>query len=106
MHRLNNRKANMRDYYTPLTIQENMRIINTESTLMRRLNITLPDDVVKALGRVANKSRFIAEAVMEKMAAEDRRVLDAALSEGYLATRTEEARVDAEWESATIKDWP
>jgi hypothetical protein len=83
-----------------------MRIINAEDFPMRRLNITLPDEVARALNRVANKSRFITEAVMEKMAEEDRRKLDADLSEGYLATRAEDARVDAEWETATTKDWP
>jgi hypothetical protein len=88
-----------------LTIQENMRIINTEFINMRRLNITLPEIVAMALDKVSNKSRFIAEAVLEKIAADERRKLDAELSAAYQAVRTEDARVDAEWELVTIKDW-
>ena len=88
-----------------LTIQKNMRIINTEFINMRRLNITLPEIVATALDKVSNKSRFIAEAVLEKLAADERRKLDAELAAAYQAVRTEDARVDAEWESVTIKDW-
>ncbi len=72
---------------------------------MRRLNITLPEIVAAALDRIPNKSRFIAEAVLEKIAADERHRLDAELSAGYQAVRAEDARVDAEWDSVTIKDW-
>jgi hypothetical protein len=88
-----------------LTIQNKMRIINTGNGILRRLNITLPENVAAALDRVSNKSRFIAEAVLEKISADERRRLDAELAEGYRAVRAEDARVDAEWESVTIKDW-
>jgi metal-responsive CopG/Arc/MetJ family transcriptional regulator len=44
-----------------------MRIIYTAKIQMKRLNITLPDDIVTELDSIPNKSRYIAAALKEKM---------------------------------------
>ena len=88
-----------------MTIQPIMRIINTDNMAAKRLNITLPEEVVGSLEPISNKSRFIAEAVREKLARERRQRLDALLCEGYKATAAEAHRTDREWSPATLEDW-
>jgi metal-responsive CopG/Arc/MetJ family transcriptional regulator len=71
----------------------------------KRLNITLPEEVVASLEPISNKSRFIAEAVREKLARDARRRIDALLCEGYKAAAAEARRIDQEWDPATLEDW-
>ena len=88
-----------------MTIQAIIRIIDTDNMTAKRLNITLPEEVVASLEPIANKSRFIAEAVREKLDRERRHRLDALLFEGYRAAALEGRRLDEEWGPATLKDW-
>lgn len=82
-----------------------MRIIYAETMPAKRLNITLPEEVVASLEPISNKSRFIAEAVREKLAREARQRLDALLCEGYRATASEDRRIAEEWGPITFEDW-
>jgi len=72
---------------------------------MKRLNITLPDEVVREIKDLPNKSRFIAEALKEKLERIEREKLDRLLVEGYKATKEEEKRIDKEWEKITLEGW-
>jgi len=72
---------------------------------MKRLNITLPDEVVQEIKDLPNKSRFIAEALKEKLERIERERLDRLLVEGYKATKEEDKRIDKEWEKITLESW-
>ncbi|TET45231.1 hypothetical protein E3J59_04090 [Candidatus Aerophobetes bacterium] len=72
---------------------------------MKRLNITLPDEVVREIKDLPNKSRFIAEALKEKLERIEREKLDRLLVEGYKATKEEDKRIDKEWEKITLEGW-
>ncbi len=72
---------------------------------MKRLNITLPDDIAQQLEDKHNKSRFIARAVKEKIEREKRAQLERQLVEGYKATDKEDATLDSEWEKAGLEVW-
>ena len=72
---------------------------------MKRLNITLPDEVIRQIKDLPNKSRFIAEALKEKLERIEREKLDRLLVEGYKATKEEDKRIDKEWEKITLEGW-
>ncbi|MBA7473771.1 hypothetical protein ES707_09115 [subsurface metagenome] len=72
---------------------------------MRRLNITLPEEINEQIKSLPNKSRFIAEALKEKLERIEREKLDRLLVEGYKATKEEDKRIDREWEKITLEGW-
>ncbi len=72
---------------------------------MKRLNITLPEEINEQIKNLPNKSRFIAEALKEKLERIEREKLDRLLVEGYKATKEEDKRIDREWEKITLEDW-
>lgn len=72
---------------------------------MKRLNITLPEDLGRELEVVPNKSRFIALALREKLEREKRQKTDRLLIEGYQTTKVEDSLVIKVWEKATLRDW-
>ena len=72
---------------------------------MKRLNITLPDEVIRQIKDLPNKSRFIAEALKEKLERIESEKLDRLLVEGYEATKEEDKRIDKEWEKITLEGW-
>lgn len=51
-------------------------------------------------------SRFVNEAVVEKVAAVERQQLEQAMKEGYLATRRERAELDEDWAPLDTAEWP
>ncbi|MDQ7825098.1 MAG: hypothetical protein RDV48_20015 [Candidatus Eremiobacteraeota bacterium] len=71
---------------------------------MKRLNITLPDDIAAELKTLPHISRFIADTLREKLDRERMKKLDDALVEGYRAVAAEDRALDGEWESATLED--
>lgn len=72
---------------------------------MKRLNITLPEELIEEMKDLSNKSRFIAEALKEKLERIKREELDRTLTEGYKATREENKRINEEWEKITLEGW-
>ncbi|MFH1454340.1 MAG: hypothetical protein ABIH00_10260 [Armatimonadota bacterium] len=50
-------------------------------------------------------SRFIAEAVKEKIRQIKREEIDRLLIEGYTSTQEEDKEINAEWEAATLEGW-
>lgn len=72
---------------------------------MERLNITLPEEIARKIKDLPNKSRFIAEALKEKLERERKERLDRLLIEGYRATKEEDRRIAEEWEKITLEGW-
>ena len=72
---------------------------------MKRLNITLPEEIAQELKYIPNKSSFISEAVKEKIERINKEKLDKLLIEGYRATRKEDKEINQEWEKITLEEW-
>jgi CopG family transcriptional regulator / antitoxin EndoAI len=80
-------------------------IMDTETV---RLNITLPKGLVDAMNRVTEprkRSRFIAEAVSQKIEQKEKEEMEMLLIEGYQATAKESLAITKEFESADLEDW-
>ncbi len=73
---------------------------------MKRLNITLPERVAEAIELYQNKSKFIAEAITEKIEKEKKEKLDMLLIEGYKSECGSDKKINKEWEAATLEGWP
>ena len=73
---------------------------------MRRLNITLPERVAEAMEAYQNKSRFITEAIIEKIKKDKKEKLDAQLIEGYKNEHSPDKKINQEWEDITMERWP
>lgn len=71
---------------------------------MVRLNITIPEDLVKELNHIRNKSRFISEALREKFTRQKKQKLESILIEGYQRVAQEDRKVNQEWESASLDE--
>ena len=69
---------------------------------MKRLNITLSDKIVELLESKPNKSRFISEAVREKVERERKEQLKRDLIHGYKNEKIEGRKVNKEWETGTL----
>lgn len=72
---------------------------------MARLNITLPDEIAEKIASKHNKSRFIAEALKEKIERDRKKEIENLLWEGYKATTGEDAKMQADWERAGLEEW-
>jgi len=72
---------------------------------LKRLNITLPEEIAQEIKDIPNKSRFISEAVKEKLDRIDKEKLDKLLIEGYKATGKEDKKINREWEKVTLEGW-
>jgi metal-responsive CopG/Arc/MetJ family transcriptional regulator len=72
---------------------------------VKRLNITIPEELAQEIKDLPNKSRFIAQALREKLERVKREKLDSLLIEGYKATREEDKRIDIDWEKITLEGW-
>jgi metal-responsive CopG/Arc/MetJ family transcriptional regulator len=73
---------------------------------MKRLNITLPEKVAEAIATYENKSRFIADAIIEKIEKDKKEKLDILLVEGYKSEYSADKKVNSDWEAATLEGWP
>lgn len=73
---------------------------------MKRLNITLPERVAEAIEVYQNKSKFITEAIIEKIEKDKKEKLDTLLIEGYKNEYGLDKKINQEWEDATLEGWP
>ena len=73
--------------------------------MVKRLNITLPEDLAKLLEKYPNKSKLITEALREKFEKVEKEKLVRELQEGYIATRSENNKVNEEWRETTLEKW-
>ena len=71
---------------------------------MIRMNVTIPEELVRELKHVKNKSHFIAEAVKERFAALRWKRLEASMIEGYKAAARDDKKMNEEWEQHTLQD--
>jgi metal-responsive CopG/Arc/MetJ family transcriptional regulator len=79
--------------------------VNTETL---RLNITLPKKLVEAMNRVTEprkRSRFIAEAIRQKIEQKEKEEMEKLLVKGYLAAAKENLALRREFESADVEGW-
>jgi len=79
--------------------------MNTETV---RLNVTLPKGLVEAMNRLTEprkRSRFIAEAVRQKIEQKDKDEMEKLLIEGYQAVAKESLALTKEFESADLEGW-
>lgn len=65
---------------------------------MVHINITGPEDVVKELAHIKNKSRFITETLREKFAKERKKEMDRKLQEAYKQSAQEDKTLAKEWD--------
>jgi len=72
----------------------------------KRLNITLPEKIAEALEGYNNKSRFIAEALVEKIQRDNKEKIDRLLAEGYKKEAQQGKAIDRDWEAITMVGWP
>ncbi len=72
---------------------------------MKRLNITIPDEIIEEIEDIPNKSQFIAAALKEKIEMIKKKELDNLLIEGYKATRNEDKKINDDWERVTFEGW-
>lgn len=73
---------------------------------MKRLNITLPERVAEAIEVYQNKSKFITEAIIEKIEKDKKEKLDTLLIEGYKNEYSLDKKINQDWEYATLEGWP
>lgn len=71
----------------------------------KRMNITLPQEIAEAIAPFNNKSKFIAEALVEKIERDKKKSLDALLTEGYRAQEISDKKLNGEWEDITLESW-
>ena len=73
-----------------------------------RLNITLPKGLVQAMNRVTGprkRSRFIADAVRQKIELKEKEEMEKLLEQGYRAAAKESLALTKEFESADLEGW-
>lgn len=73
--------------------------------MIKRLNITLPEDLAKLLEKYPNKSKLITEALREKFEKFEKEKLVREMQEGYIATRSENNKVNEEWRETALEKW-
>lgn len=72
---------------------------------MKRLNITIPEELAKELENIPNKSKFISEVLQKELKELKLKRLDSLLIEGYKKTNDEDHLIDTEWEDITLESW-
>ncbi len=73
-----------------------------------RMNITLPKEVVESLNRMAGprkRSRFITEAIVDRIERKKKEALELALEEGYRANRKQALAISKEFETVDLEGW-
>lgn len=65
---------------------------------MVHMNITVPEDVVKDLAHIKNKSRFITETLRERFSKERKKAMDRLLQESYKKSAQEDKVIAKEWD--------
>jgi len=73
-----------------------------------RLSVTLPRALVEAMNRMTEprkRSRFIAEAVRQKIEQKEKEEIEKLLVKGYLAAAKESLALTKGFESADLEGW-
>lgn len=73
-----------------------------------RINITLPKEIAESLKRMTGprrRSRFIAEAIADRIERKEKETLELELEEGYRANRNEALAITAEFKAVDLEGW-
>ncbi|OPL10697.1 MAG: hypothetical protein AVO38_13625 [delta proteobacterium ML8_D] len=73
-----------------------------------RLNITLPKELVVSVNRLAGpgkRSRFIREAIKQRIEKKEMEELERVLEEGYRATGAQSLAITKEFEVCDLEGW-
>jgi metal-responsive CopG/Arc/MetJ family transcriptional regulator len=73
-----------------------------------RFNVTRPKGLVEAMNRMTEprkRSRFIAEAVRQKIEQKEKEEIEKLLEEGYQAAAKESLALTKKFESADLEGW-
>ena len=73
-----------------------------------RLNITLPKELAQALNKLTEprkRSRFITEAIRDRIEQRQKQELEEILEEGYRATGKEGFTLTKEFEAVDLEGW-
>lgn len=70
---------------------------------MVRMNIMMPEELAEHLKTVPNKSRYIAEALEERIGRERSKKIRSLLADAYAQSAKEDLATDADW-SGTLRD--
>ncbi len=65
----------------------------------------MPEELVKELENIPNKSQFISQALREKLKRDTKTKLESLLIEGYKKTRAEDKDLAKDWDKPTVKGW-
>lgn len=74
-----------------------------------RTTVHIEDNVLERARRFVPRrglGRLVNEALAEKVAQLERREIEAAMKEGYLATRKERATLNEDWGVVDMEGWP
>jgi hypothetical protein len=97
------------DMYVDNSIFVNIVAIEPEAPPMTvRTTIHLDERVLERLGPFVGPrglSRFINQAMTEKLAALERQRLEADMREGYLASRADRAELNVDWSVVDVEGW-
>ncbi|MFC2159971.1 hypothetical protein ACFLQS_04580, partial [Actinomycetota bacterium] len=63
------------------------------------------EKVAEAIAPFNNKSKFIAEALVEKIERDKKKHLDSLLIEGYKSQNESDKKLNDEWEDITLESW-
>ena len=72
---------------------------------MVRMNITMPEKVARKLNKFKNKSRFIAEAVEEKIAIHEKKQMADRLTAEYQEMAKHERQAMKDWDIISAQGW-
>lgn len=79
-----------------------------EQTAMRT-TITLEDKLylkLKQLAKPRRMNQFISEALWEKIQRLEQEKVESLMKEGYLATKSQRAKFNEDWEVVNVEGWP
>ncbi len=74
-----------------------------------RTTVHLDEDVLARVRRRVPQrglSRFVNQAMTEKIEALEQREIEAAMIEGYLASGEDQRDVDDDWRALEVEEWP
>ena len=72
---------------------------------MVRFNITVPDKIAQQLKKVDNKSRFISEAVEEKIKAQEKEKRMLIMAQEYTEMASEQKELMKDWSATETEGW-
>ena len=89
--------------------QTSIIIVAMELDMSVRTTVHLDEDLLARLRRRVPErkiSRFVNQALAEKLAELERQEIEEAMREGYIATRADREVLNADWQGVDVENWP